>query len=161
MSFKSRRTITSMIAGVLLGIVYIVYAIGNRAPAPEDFKAWAVTMLIFTGIGVVMMIVIQILFHIGYAIGVAVKERERDSKEIDRIIASATAEDEMEKLITLKSARVGQVCIGVGFIAALFMLAFGGTAVDTLHIMLGSYFGGNIVEGGVSVYLYERGVRNG
>jgi len=74
MSFKSRKMIASMAAALALIIIYIIYALGGRAPATDDLKAWGLAMLIFIGISVVVMIVIQILFHITFAIGIAVKE---------------------------------------------------------------------------------------
>lgn len=165
MTYKSKRTITSMVAGVLLIAAYIIYALGKNAPLPEDLKAWAVTMLVFIGIGVATLILIQILFHVAISIGIAVKERDRDDKEVEkdvgRIISSSMVEDEMDKLINLKSAYVGYCCIGIGFILALMALALGVSTVLALHILFGTIFVGTIAEGGVSVYLYEKGVRNG
>ena len=70
-------------------------------------------------------------------------------------------EDERDKLINLKSSRIGYVCAGVGFIAGLIALAFGISAVVALHIIAGAFAVGSIIEGCVSVYLDEMGVRNG
>ena len=161
MSYTSKRTVVSMLAGILLIAAYTVYALGRTSPAPEDLKSWAAVMLVFIGISVAAMIVIQILFHIAFAIGVAVKERESDEKNIERIISSSMIEDEMYKLIDLKSSRAGYICAGTGFIAALAALAFGMPAAAALHIMFGSFAAGSLVEGSVSVYHHERGVRNG
>jgi hypothetical protein len=161
MSYNSKRTIVSMVAGGVLVAAYAVYALGGRAPAAGDLKAWAGAMLIFIGIGVAAVIVIQILFHIAFAIGVAVKERGSGEEEIERIIASSTVEDEREKLIGLKSSGVGYVCTGIGFVSALAALALGMSALTALHILFGACAASSFIEGGVSVYLFERGVRNG
>jgi hypothetical protein len=150
-----------MLAGVLLNAAYVIYALGSRAPASEDLQGWAVVILAFIGIGVIALIVIQILFHIAFAVGIAVKEGESNDQKIERIIASSMAEDEREKLIGLKSARIGYGCAGIGFIAALAVLALGISALLALHILLGSFAVGSLIEGGVCVYHYERGVRNG
>jgi len=161
MSFNSKKAIASMSAGVLMIIAYIIYALGQCSPAPEDLKSWAVAMLVFIGISVAVVIVIQILFHIATAIGIAVKEQERDRKQIDRRFSSLTVEDERDKLINLKSSRITSVVAGIGFVAALFSLAFGASAVLALHIIFGSCAVGSTAEGIASVYFYEKGVRNG
>ena len=158
MSYKSKRNLISMVAGVLLVIAYSIYALGTASPAPDDLKTWAVTMLIFIGTSVAVMIVIQILFHIGLAIGIAVKEKEN---EVERIIESSMFEDERDKLINLKSSHIGNACAGVGFVAGLIALALGISAVVALHIIAGAFTVGSIIEGCVSIYLDERGVRNG
>ena len=161
MSYNSKKTIASMLAGVGLIIAYIIYARGGSAPAPSDLKAWAVAMLIFIGIGVAVEIVIQIIFHIALAIGVAIKEQKQDEKTIERIISSTVTEDERDKLIGLKSANVGYAFAGMGFVAALIALAAGATILVAVHITFGSFCIGSIVEGGISIYHYERGVHNG
>ena len=161
MSFNSKKTIASMAAGVLMMIAYIIYALGQHSPVPEDLKSWAVAMLVFIGISVAVVIVIQILFHIGAAIGIAVKEQERDREELDRRFSSLTLEDERDKLISLKSSHISSIVAGIGFIAALISLAFGASSVIALHILFGSCAAGSTAEGFASVYFYEKGVRNG
>lgn len=161
MTYKSKRTLTSIVAGILLGIAYIVYALSHRAPTAGDLKGWAALMLVFIGVSVAALIVIQLLFHIGYSIGVTVKESGGDERNTERIVASAMVEDEMDKIISLKSLRIGYTCFGIGFIATLVALALGATGVVPLHILLGSVFLGSTIEGCVSVYLYERGVQHG
>ena len=159
MTFKSKRIITSMVAGVSLIIAYIIYALSKHAPPPDNVAMWALAILVFIGIAVAASIVIQVLFHIVYSVGVAVKERDRDDKEVERIIASEAAEDELDKLISLKASHTGYICAGIGFIAALVCLAFfNPSMVAALHIIAGSFFVGSCVEGCISVRFYERGV---
>jgi len=161
MSYKSKRNLISMVVGVLLIIAYTIYAFGKASPAPDDLKTWAVALLIFIGISVVVTIVIHILFHIGLAVGMAVKEKENDDKKVERIIESSMYEDERDKLINLKSSHIGSACAGVGFVAGLIALALGISAVVVLHIIAGAFAVGSIIEGCVGIYLDERGVRNG
>jgi hypothetical protein len=40
-------------------------------------------MLVFIGLGVAALVVIQILFHLAFAIGIAAKEREGGNAKID------------------------------------------------------------------------------
>ena len=161
MTYNSKKTITSMAAGVLLLIGYIIYALGPHAPAPQALNRWAGAILIFIGIGIAGVIIIQILFHIAYAIGIAAKEQHQSDKDVERILASTMVEDERDKLINFKAAHASQICAGLGFVAALAVLTFGGTALLGLHILLGAFSGGSLIEGAVSIHLYERGVHNG
>ena len=159
MTFKSKRTITSMVASIALIIAYIIYARSTHAPAPEDTVLWAQAIFVFIGASVIVNIVIQVLFHIAYSVSIAIKERTQDDSEVERIIASETAEDELDKIINLKASQVGYIFAGFGFIVALAWLAFfGASIVATLHIILGAFFVGNFVEGGMSIRFYERGV---
>jgi len=161
MTYNSKKNIVSMAAGILFIAVYILYARMGSAPAAEDLAGWAKLMLVFIGIGAGAQIAIQILFHIGFAVGIAAKERMQGRKpeeNVERLVKSSMVEDERDKLIEHKSNRVGHYFSGLGLVAALFALAFGAAALTALHILLGCAFFGNIVGGGVSVYFHESGV---
>lgn len=159
MNYKSKRIVISMAAGAAVIAAYIIYALSGSAPAADDIKAWAVLMLIFIGIGVAVQIAAQIIFHVAFSIGIAVKDRECDDKTIEKIISSELAEDEMSRTVDLRSARVGYIFAGAGFVAALFALALDLSAVAALNIMLVSFFAASMAEGAAGVYLYERGIR--
>ena len=161
MSYKSKKMIASMAAAAALLIAYIVYALSDKAPQTDDLKAWAIAMLIFIGISVVAMIVIQILFHITFAIRIEIKEGNRDKKALKRLFDSETVEDERDKLIEMKSAKAGYMVGGAGFIVALIALVTGQPALIAIHIVFGAFFIGSAVEGIAGVWQYERGVRNG
>jgi len=161
MTYSSKRTVVSMAAGIILITAYIVYALGRTSPESGDLKSWALGILVFIGISVAVQIVIQILFHIAYAIGIAVKEGENDDKKIGRLLSSSMVEDEMYKLISLKSSHVGYICAGAGFVVALVALALEMPAVVALHVLFGSCAACSLVEGSVSIYLHEKGVHSG
>lgn len=161
MTYNSKRTIASMITGIVLFISYAVYAFQKYSQGITEIKFWAVAMLVFIGIGVAGAIVIQIIFHIVYAIGIAVKERDQSDRDVERMIAASVVEDERDKLINLKSAHIGYIIAGIGFISALISLALGSSEIFALHLVFGTFAIGSFVEGGISVYLYERGVHNG
>ena len=167
MSIKSKREITSIVTGIIILICYAFYAQGRTGSYGNDLKAWAITMLIFIGIGVAAMIVIQILFHIIFAVGTAVKEEMKNGgrkkgkdldKDVERIVESAVTEDEMDKIIGLKSSLVGSVCVGIAFIAALLTLAFGMTAALALNVLFIAFSLASIIQGIVKIYFYEKGV---
>ena len=93
--------------GIMLMIAYIVYALGNSAPAPDDLKRWAIALLVYVGSCIAAGILIQIVFHISLAIGLSAKEKECDDKRVARIIKSSMLEDERYRLIELRSSKVG------------------------------------------------------
>ena len=161
MTYTSKRTLASMVSGIILCIVYGFYAAGQYAKGVESWKEWAITILAFIWISIAIIIVIQILFHIAFAISTAVKNQNCDDQEVEKAVSSAMVEDEMDKLIELKSSRIGYTCAGVGFHAMLIALAFNAAPVIALHVLFGSFFIGALIEGAVTVYLYERGVHNG
>jgi hypothetical protein len=161
MTFKSKRTIASLGTGVIILVAYVIYATSKSAPASGNMKAWAIALLIFVGIGIIAVIVIQILFHILSAIGLAVKEHTQGrapDEYVERALSSEMVDDEMEKLITLKASRIGSWLAGFGVIAFLFALGFGAPPVLALHLVVGAFALSGLAEGIASIYLYERGV---
>jgi hypothetical protein len=164
MPYQSKKTITSMVVGALILVEYCIYAFGrysSGAIAEGNLKFWAGTMLVFIGIGVVATIILQIIFHIALSIGIAVKDRACDEKEIDKRIEATVIEDEMDKLIELKSSQIGFVLAGVGFVSALILLVLGYSTVVMLNVMYLSFLVGSLMEGAASLYFYGKGVSNG
>jgi hypothetical protein len=168
MSYQERRTIVSLISGALIIAAYCIYAFGRYQAGvvdASDLKFWAGTILTFVGIGVVVSIIIQIVFHILMSIAIAVSKKmhdeQCDDREIEKSIDAEMVEDEMDKLIELKSMRVGFVIAGIGFIAALISLVLGYSAAVMLNILFLSFSGGALLEGVAQLYFYRRGVTNG
>jgi hypothetical protein len=154
MSYQAKRTIVSIITGAAVLTAYCIYAFGpGRAGAAVsgDLKYWAITMLKFIGIGVAASIVIQIVFHILLSVSVAIKKKIQDEncddKEIEKSIGAEMVEDEMDKLIELKSTRVGFVFAGIGFVAGLFSLVLNYSPVVMINIIFISFMAGSIFEG--------------
>lgn len=163
MSHKSRSIVASMVSGVVILIAYAVYASTKDTQGPEAVETWALRMLVFLGITVVVLMAVQTVFRVALAVRIAAEEGAGDSGRIERILAVTMAEDEMGQMISLRSARVGYVCAGIGFVGALVALAAGGSAVLALHLLFGAFAAGSLIAGAVSVYGYGygRGVRNG
>ncbi len=161
MSYQEKRTLTNMVTGVVILAAYSLYAFGkyqNGLVETTDLKFWAATMLIFIGIGVIASVIIMILFHILYAIALAVKQRNCDGEKINQTIESSMVEDEMDTLIGLKSSRIGFICAGIGFVAALVSLILEQPAMVMLNLLFFSFSIGSLVEGGFSLYYYRKGV---
>ena len=168
MSYQEKRTIVSISTGILILAAYCIYAFGkyqSGAIAADDMKAWAGIMLVFIGIGVISAIVIQIVFHILLSITIAVQERVRtgrcDNKEIEKTIGAEMVTDEMDKLIELKSMRVGFIIAGIGFITALVTQLLNYPPAVLLNVAFISFSAGSLLEGLAQIYFYRRGIRNG
>jgi hypothetical protein len=125
----------------------------------DDIRGWAVLMLIFIAIVIAAQIAVQIAFLIAFSVGLAEKEQEEDCEKVDRIISSEMVEDEMDKLIRLRSAYYGYTLVGNGFIVALVALVLDLSAVAALNIVFVSFFIGLVAVGVVSVNLYTNGIR--
>ncbi|AEV30147.1 hypothetical protein SpiGrapes_2375 [Sphaerochaeta pleomorpha str. Grapes] len=161
MSYQEKRTLTNMFSGIAVLVAYYLYAFGKYQRGlveASDLKFWAGTMLIFIGIGVVASILIMILFHILYAIALAVKQGNCDEKKINQTLESSMVEDEMDKLIELKSLRIGFLFAGIGFVGALVSLMFEQPPMVMLNLLFFSFSVGSLFEGGLSLYYYRKGL---
>ena len=83
-----------------------------------------------------------------------------DDKAIERSLQLDMVEDEMDKLISLKSMRVGYAIGGLGFIAALISLVMGSPSGVMLNIVFGSFFAGSLIESLAQLVYYRRGIKN-
>jgi len=165
MSYQEKRTITSILSGILILAAYLLYAFNPERLsrlAANDLKSWAITMLVFIGIGVVATIIIQIVFHILLSISIAIQakiqDQECDDKEIEKSINSEIVEDERDKMIELKSNRVGFFLSGLGFIGALASLAMNYSPVVMLNILFITFSLGSVSEGIAQLVYYRKGM---
>ena len=164
MSYMVKRTITILVTGISLLIAYCIYAFGRLRAGlvvQDDLKFWAITMLIFIGIGIGAMIIIQILFHILLSVEIAVKEKVRnekcDDKAIEKTIKAEMVEDERDKLIELKATNIGAGAARFGMVLSLISLALGYPVYVMLNILFISAFAGGFVEGVAQLFFYWRG----
>lgn len=165
MSYQEKRTIVSIITGLLILGAYCFYAYGKVQAGLVDageLKFWATTMLLFIGVGIVVNIVIQIVFHILLSISVAVIEKVKDvnsdDKAIEKQLELEMVTDEMDKMIELKSMRISFLIAGIGFIAALVSLILNYSPVLMINILFISFSLGSIIEGFTTLYFYRNGV---
>lgn len=165
MSYQEKRVLVSVFTGVAIMVAYGINALGKYQAgltAPGDLKLWAVTMLQYIGIGIIAAIVIQIVFHILISIAIAAKESIRNDTcgdaHIKKVIALEMVEDEMDKLIELKSMRIGFAIAGGGFMLGLLTLMLGYTPVLMLNLLFASFSVGSLLEGLTQLYYYRKGV---
>jgi len=167
MSYQQKRSVVSIISGLLVLGAYCFYAFEKYQSSGilNDMKSWASTMLLFIGIGIVVMIIIQIVFHILLSVSIAIKEKiqneQSDDKAIEKSIELEMVEDEMDKLIELKSNRVGFAIAGIGFITGLVSLILDYSPVVMMNIMFISFIFGSLIEECTKLYFYRSGVKNG
>jgi hypothetical protein len=155
MSYQEKKLMTLLITGVLLLAGYLVYLFQQYQAGvidmAHDLKFWASAMLIFIGVSIVVTIIVLIIFHITHAIVQEVKKTEADDPAL---------EDEMDKLIELKSARIFSVVFGVGFIISLVTLVLQQSPVLMLNILFFSCLAGSFLESITQLLYYRRGIKN-
>ncbi|MFH1513014.1 MAG: hypothetical protein ABIG45_06640 [Bacillota bacterium] len=164
MYYQEKRTIVGIAEGIALLAAYCIYVTGKLnagAATLDDLKFFAVAMLTFIGIGIVLAIVIQIVFHILFSVSIAVRERNNDEKQVETAINAAMVEDERDKIIDLKSTRIPFIVSMVGFIAGLVLVALEYPAAVMLNILFIAASLGSIGEGVAKLIYYKAGVRNG
>lgn len=172
MSYQETRTGASIFSGILVLAAYCLYAFNPARMAalpPGDLKPWAATMLIFIAIGIGAAVVIQVVFHIFYSVGLAVRSSVENAarggevdekgieKDIEKAIHREMVEDERDRQIELKSMRIGFIVAGVGFVSALLALVFNYSPVVALNIVYLSFLGGSLLEGAGQLFYYQRG----
>jgi hypothetical protein len=148
------RAFVSSLAGLVLTAGYTVWAAGEGLVVSSDWRAVAWAMLVFVGVSVATLIVVQIGFHVALAIRAAAS----GGGDPERVVASAMVEDEMARLIASKAARASAVGAGAGFVAMLVLLACGAVPGLALHVLLWAGAAGTVVEGALLVLFAERGV---
>lgn len=165
MSYQEKKVLVSILTGAAITAAYGINALGKYQAgltAPEHLKLWAVTMLQYIGIGIAAAIIIQIVFHILISVAIAAKESIRNDKcgddHIKKVIAQEMVEDEMDKLIELKSMKIGFAVAGGGFMIGLVTLMLGYTPVLMLNILFAAFSVGSMLEGLTQMYYYRKGV---
>lgn len=164
MSYQEKRVLLSIFIGVSIFVSYFLYTtnkVQSGLVLEGDLKFYATAILVFIGIGIIAMIVGQILFHILLSIGMAIQEQVENGKVDDRLIEkSIKAEmvtDERDRLIELKSLRVGSVSASIGMMIGLAVLVLNDSPVLMLNILFASFCLGSVLEGCVQLFLYRKG----
>lgn len=165
MSYQEKRTIVTMVTGALLLAAYCIYSfsrVQSGLAMMDDLRFWAGTMLAFVGISIAANIVIQIVFHILMAVSFGVKRHmengECDEASIDKHLKTETKEDEMDRIISLKSDRFAFITAGAGFGIGLAMVLFGGSAAALINAVYIGFSLGVIAQGIAQLHFYRKGV---
>lgn len=168
MSYPQKRTLVTISAMALIYAVFWIYT-ASKLLITDPLRTWAITMLIFSGITVAAMIVVQILFHILLSVGAAVKETIKeavldpnniDEAKISQSVEAEFIEDERDKMLALKSRQVSYGISGFGFLAGLVSLVLNAPPAVMLNIVFGAGFLGAVIEGIVTLIFYQKGFSN-
>ncbi len=165
MSYQEKKSVVSILSNLLVLVAYCISAFkrfqSGLLPA-DDLRAWAIMMLIFIGITILVNIVIQVIFHVGVSVSVAVKKKiqnmDTNEEEIERSIGAELIEDEMDKMIRLKSSQAGPIVTGVGFLLGLISLVLSFPPAVMLNLGFIGTFAGPVVEGVVQLVYYRKGM---
>ena len=168
MSFREKRTLVTLLVGVALMAFYGITAWGRFKAGQlplDNLKAWAFLILVFVGIGIGVTIITLIALHIAAAIGMAVKEEISGGgvkgKDIEKRVQAEFREDEMDRMIELKTSKAGYAFAGVGFAAGLLILVLGFAPAIMLNILFLSFWAGSFLEGLLAFYYYRNGFSHG
>jgi Na+-transporting methylmalonyl-CoA/oxaloacetate decarboxylase gamma subunit len=171
MSYQEKRIVASLVTGIFVMVTYCLYgiaryqALGNSLL--NNLKFWATAMLIVMGLGIVVMILIQILLHIVLAVANEVKKEISKKLPCDKKIVSSDEseitylEDEMDKLIALKSSNYSFGILGFGFVAGLVSLYYQLPPAIMLNAVFLSFMLASLVEGCLQLRFYRKGIYNG
>jgi len=167
MTYQEKKILATMVSGTIIFLFYIKNAFDAYTQYGTaillDGTFWARTMLIYVGISIIFIIVFMIILHVFLAISIEVGNQVK--KQTDTPINTTKdyfeTEDEMDRLINLKSGQIGYITVGIGFIAGLITLTLSLPIGIMLNILYLSFIGGNLLEGAFKIYFYRRGVYNG
>jgi hypothetical protein len=160
MSYQEKRSVTGVIVGVLVIASYSIYSFSGLAKF-QGPREWAVTILVFIGAGIVAMILAQILMHVAFSVSIAARRAKAgencDDAEIGRELRNEMREDERDRVVELKSLKIGYYLSGAGIIAGLVTLALNQGLALFINLVFLSAALGSIVEGLAQILLYRRG----
>jgi uncharacterized membrane protein len=147
MTQEERVAWAGIISGLLFIAAYIWTLHGMTAAGIPDgnaaLTAWARTMLLLIGAGVIAVIVVTILFTILHAI-------------ITRDPSPSFVVDERDRAISIWGMRVTLAVVSVVFIGGLVMLALGWSPFFALNLMFFGFSIGSLAGGVTQVVLYRR-----
>ena len=148
MSYQEQRVAVSLITALIVFTAYALYMFGlfqdGRFEGPDANSLVGKSTFVLIGASIVVTIVVQILFAIIHAI----VTRERD----DYIV------DERDRLIELRSMKVGFIAFSIGFVAAMGLLALDMLAAYAIFLLIiASMFLANVVGDVTKLFLYRRG----
>ena len=148
MSFEERNTFTYLFISLLVALLFgsRIYdgTLSGTFDGPEGLKVWARTLLWYIPAAIALTIAAVILVSIVY--GMVTGDHDM-----------STDEDERDKSIGLRGARVTVFFLSLGWILCIISLALGWTALAALNLML--FFGwfADFAANLFKIYRYRRG----
>lgn len=145
MTYQEKRSIISIVSSVVIFGLYALYLYNNYLPEfqrTDDYSFWGKAILMM----IPVFMVIRIVIHILFIVFMKVTTQEDEPKA-----------DEREKLIELKSERVGHWVFMIGFLSSMVVVTLGYSLQTMFIILIGSGLLGGIVEEFMQIRYYRRG----
>lgn len=178
MSYQEKRIGVSVVSGLLILVSYCIYGVSRfkvlGTGLLTDLRFWATTMLVTIGLGIAVMMLIQLVLHIFLAVSSEVKKEIRKRISESEQCGSKSyqgrscedlemmdKEDEMDKLISLKASNYSFGVIGFGFVVALVTLYYQMPPAIMLNIMFVSFMLASLLEGLLQLRFYRKGIYHG
>ena len=147
MSAHERQAIASLLATLLLAVVFVAYLLprypAGNPYAPEVFHFWGLVFVVLIPVSIVANIVVSIVFSMAYAMATRQK-------------ASSFA-DERDKFIELQALRNALYAFITGFSLAMGSLAIGMPPSVMFIVLMASGYGSGVVGDISKLYLYRKG----
>lgn len=145
---KEKQALVSMIGSLVILGIYSLYIYYNYIVVqPEiinDLQFWGTAFLILIPISIIAQIIIHIVF--------AIINKVITKEDIEML------EDEMDKLIELKAARISHWTFILGYMVAMGAIAFGSELYVMFLLLIGSGFLSGSFESLAKIYFYRKGV---
>ncbi len=149
MSYQERRTMVNLLSAIPVLLFYGAYILAKQQTGKidmaHDLVFWGWTFLLVIGVGIVFTILVQIVFHI---VNTILTRKEEDP----------SFEDELDKLIALKSDRFSFIVVGIGFVLAMVTLVMKLPPAVMMNVLFLSFYTGSLIGEGAKIYFYRRGL---
>lgn len=150
MSYHEKRTFAQIVTTIIVFAVYALvllnkYRSGDFADV-EPLRLAAILLLLIIPIEIGSKIITLILFAIGRAIATG-------GKEVD-----IPVEDERDKLIELKAARIAAIVFGAGFFLAMGAIALAWPLMVSFLILFAALFACDLSTEIAHFRYYRRGL---
>jgi len=148
MTYQEKKSIVSLITAVFIFVSYCLYMYprypGGSAELSEIFRYWGSFVLVLTLVSIVAHILISIIFNIVFRMTTGEKE--------------PAFEDELDKLIGLKSFRNSFAVFILGFLLAMGSLVIDQPIRVMFMILIGSGFLSDVTGSVTKLYHYRKGL---
>lgn len=148
MTYQEKKSILNLISAILIFTVYCLYRYPQHPEggleSADTFRYWGSFVLVLTAVTIVAHILVSIVFNIVFRITTGEKE--------------PAFEDELDKLIRLKSIRNSFAVFVLGFLLAMASLVAGEPSPLMFMILVASGFLSDVTGSLSRLYHYRRGV---
>lgn len=148
LTYQEKKSIVTLVSGILIFILYCLYMYPQYPEGSADLSTilhyWGSFVLVLTGVTVVAHIIISIVFNIIFRMTTGEKE--------------PTFEDELDRLIRLKSIRNSFAVFVLGFLLAMGSLVIDQPLKVMFIILIAAGFLSDMTGSLSRLYHYRKGV---